>query len=176
MNRTGIVLLSVLALVGLGLVGGDTDAWGHGAIAGGGDRVHTCVRGGAPRTVRVVTAAQNCTGSETGIDIPHNGTFIGVDIGTAVTTSIGGAAAVSAGGSTGPITVACTPDPSPPNPPIHRAVGATVSQASDLVVAESRLASPTSWEVRLVTVTGVAANATKTATVAPLCMRLFQQQ
>jgi hypothetical protein len=164
MKRAGLALLSVVALVG-----GNTVAWGHGAIAGGGDRVHTCMRGSAPRTLRVVTPGQTCTGSEQGVDLPHNGTFIGVDIGPAVAVSL--PAAAVAGESTGVINLACTPDPAPPDPPIHRAIGATVSGPSAFALTVSRLASPTTWEVSLAAITAGA----KSATVAPICMRLFQQ-
>jgi hypothetical protein len=166
-NRAGLVLLSVLSLAGLALVGSGTVAWGHGSIAGGGDRVHTCVRGGAPRTVRVVTDTQTCTGSETGIDFPHNGTFIGVDLAGPVTTSV----TAAANDSIGPITVQCPGDPPPPGSPTHRAIGATMSQSTDLLLTESRLASPTSWEVRFVALTG----GPKTVTVSAICMRLFNQ-
>ena len=164
MKRAGLALLSVVALMG-----SNTVAWGHGAVAGGGDRVHTCVRGSSPRSVRVVTPAQTCNGSETGIDFPHNGTFIGVDIGPAVAVGIPGPGAI--GANTGPINLACTPDPAPPDPPVHRAIGATISGGSDLVIQTSRLASPTTWEVSLIALTAGA----KTASIAPICMRLFQQ-
>lgn len=166
MKRAGLALLSVVALVGT-----NTVAWGHGAIAGGGDRVHTCMKGSAPRTLRVVTPGQVCTGSEQGVDFPHNGTFIGVDIGTAVTASLPGAAA--AGTTTGPITLACTPDPAPPSPPIHRVIGATLSGSNDFALTVSRMASPTTWEVVLAGITSTAS--AKTAQVAPICIRLFQQ-
>jgi len=164
MKRAGLALLSIVALTG-----SQTVAWGHGAIAGGGDRVHTCVKGSAPRTLRVVTPTQTCTGSEQGIDFPHNGTFIGVDIGHAETAALPTGA--KAGDTTGPITLACTPDPAPPDPPIHRVIGATISGPSDFALTVSRLASPTTWEITLAAIKDGA----KTATVAPICMRLFQQ-
>ena len=107
-NRTKVVKRAALAVTSVvALVGGDTAAWGHGALPGGGDRVHTCLRGAARRTLRVVTDVQECTGSESGLDFPHNGTFMGVDIGGTVMVSLPGAAV---GATTGPITVACTPD------------------------------------------------------------------
>jgi hypothetical protein len=115
----------------------------------------------------VVTPTQACAGSEQGIDIPHTGTLVGVAFGASVTTSFTAAANVVSG----PITVACTPDPAPPNPPINRVVGVTVSQSQDLALAVTRPASPTAWEVAFVAPTpGV-----KTVTVAPICMPLFQQ-
>lgn len=164
MKRAGLALLSVVALVGT-----NTVAWGHGAIAGGGDRVHTCMKGSAPRTLRVVTPGQTCTGSEQGIDFPHNGTFIGVDIGSARTAALGPGAKF--GDTTGPISLACTPDPAPPNPPIHRVIGATISGHSDFALTASHMSSPTTWEVSLAAITDGA----KTAQVAPICIRLFQQ-
>jgi hypothetical protein len=126
------------------------------------------MKGSSPRTLRVVTPGQACTGSEQGIDLPHNGTFIGVDIGAAQSVALFGAVA---GESTGVINLSCTPDPAPPDPPIHRAIGATISGGSDLALTMSRLASPTSWEVSLAAITA----GDKSATVAPICMRLFQQ-
>ena len=162
LKGTGLAVLSVLAVVG-----GGTIAWGHGAVSPGGDRVHTCVRGSVLRTLRVVTPAQACTSSEQGIDFPHSGTLIGVDFGAPVTTSFTATANVISG----PITVACTPDPAPPGLPIHRAVGATVSQTQDLALAVTRSASPTAWEVAFVAPTA----GVKTVTVTPICMPLFQQ-
>lgn len=164
MKRAGLALLSVVALVG-----SNTVAWGHGAIAGGGDRVHTCMKGSSPRLLRVVTPGQGCTGSEQGIDFPHNGTFIGVDIGTAEAASL--PAGAKAGDSTGPITLACTPDPAPPDPPVHRVIGATISGPSAFALTNSHMSSPTTWEVSLAAITDGA----KTASVAPICIRLFQQ-
>jgi hypothetical protein len=163
LKRAGLAVLSVLVVAG-----SSTIAWGHGSVVGGSDRVHTCVRSLVPRIVRVVTPSQACTGSEQGIDIPHNGTLNGVVVGAPVTTSFTAAANVVSG----PITVACTPDPAPPNPPIQRAVGVTVSQAQDLAVAVSRPAGPTAWEVAFV----APAPGVKAVTVAPICMSLFFQQ
>jgi hypothetical protein len=162
LKLAGFAVLSVLVLAG-----GNTIAWSHGSVSPGSDRVHTCVRGSILRTVRVVTPAQTCTSSETGIDLPHNGTFMGVVFGDSVTTSFTAAADVVSG----PITVGCTPDPPPPNPPVHRVVGVSVSQAQDLALAVTRPASPTAWEVAFVAPTA----GLKTVTVAPVCLPVFAQ-
>jgi len=161
-KRAGLAVLSVLVVVG-----SSTVAWGHGSVTHGGDRVHTCVRSLFPRIIRVITPSQACTGSEQGIDIPQNGTLNGVVVGAPVAATFTAAADVVSA----PITVACTPDPAPPNPPINRVVGVTIGQAQDLALAVSRPAGPTAWEVAFVAPTpGV-----KVVNVSPICMSLFFQ-
>lgn len=96
--RAGVVLLSVLTLVGTGAV-----AWGHGSpsasIPDGEGTIHACFSNGATKTLRVVAPTQTCSSSQGGVDWPANGVltnltesapvsvnFAGTPFGTAVIT------------------------------------------------------------------------------------------
>lgn len=162
LNRAGPVLLTVLALVTSGTV-----AWGHGGLPGSpaNSRVHTCVLPVGPlRLPRVVADTDICLPAvETGIDLPQNGTLIGVDIGAPVTTTL----AMMPDTRSGPITVSCPA----PIPPSHTIIGATVSHSTNASVSTSVRMTDTTWQVTLIAPTG----GSKTVVVAPICMRLFQQ-
>jgi hypothetical protein len=71
-TRAGIVLLSVLALVGTGAV-----AWGHGtpsaSIPDANGTIHACFPSGGTRTLRVVAPTQTCAASQSGVDWAVNG-------------------------------------------------------------------------------------------------------
>lgn len=165
LNRAGLVLLILLTLVSTGTV-----AWGHGTIAGGGavSRVHTCVLPvGALRLPRVVADTDFCIPAvETGLDIPQNGTLIGVDIGPAVTMTIPTVANMQS-----PVIAANCPTPAAGLPPTHTVIGVTVSQNGDATLSTSNRISDVSWEVTFISPSG----GSKAISVAPICMRLFQQ-
>ena len=66
-TRAGVVLLSVLALVGTGAV-----AWGHGApaasIPDADGTIHACFPTNGTRTLRVVAPTQTCAANQSGVD------------------------------------------------------------------------------------------------------------
>jgi len=167
LRRTGLALLSVVALVG-----NSPPAWGHGTIAGGGTTVHTCMRALAPRILRIVTPTEACSTAEQGLDLPHNGTLIGVALGD----TAGGAAGVTLATAmkviSAPIVASCPPDVIvPPNSGTYRAVGVTFGHTTDLALAVSLPASPTTWQVAFISPTG----GPKTVFVQAVCVLQFQQ-
>jgi hypothetical protein len=162
-RRTAIAVLSVVALVG-----NSPPAWGHGTIAGGGTTVHTCMRALAPRIVRLVTPTEACSSFEQGLDLPHNGTLIGVELGPTIV----GPLTTAANAITAPIVASCPPDVAvPPNSGTFRAVGVTFTHTDDLALAVSLPTSPTTWQVAFITPTG----GPKTVTVQAICVMEFQQ-
>ena len=168
LNRTGLAVLCVVALVG-----NTPAAWGHGTIAGGGSTVHTCMRALSPRLLRIVTPAEACSSFEQGLDFPQNGTLIGVALGPS-TVPAGGTLAATAGVITPPIVASCPPDVTAPptaNTGSFRAVGVTFSHTSDLALAVSLPTSPTTWQVAFIAAT----TAAKAVTVQAVCVLQFVQ-
>ncbi len=166
LNRAGLVLLSVLALVASGTV-----AWGHAPIAGGGDSVHTCVRGAPPRTLRVVTSTEACTGAEQGLDWPQNGTLIGVVYGDPVATNFTAAAGDVSAPTPLPCPAATTPlGGTAPQPNV--AIGATFTQGATVGVALAEsVPSGNDWSVKFVAITAGA----KALSSRAICVTRFQQ-
>ena len=140
-----------------------------GALPGGApSRVHTCVLPLGPlRLPRVVTETEGCLPLlETGLDFPQNGTLIGVEFGTAFTTTLPMPVADT---QSAPIVVSC-PIPAV-GPTTHAAIGATLSHSTDATLSTSNQAGPAVWSVTLIAPTA----GPKTVVVTPICMRLFQQ-
>lgn len=179
LNRTGIAVLSVVALVG-----NSPAARSHGSIAGGGDRVHTCVRSLSPRILRIVTPADVCSSFEQGVDFPHNGTLIGVELGPPAPAGGFVLAAPAAKVLLAPIVVACPPTPAPAPPTLltsatgpawlYRAVGVTFTHGTDLTLAVSHPTSDTTWEVAFIAATPGLPDKV-VSEVRAVCVRLFQQ-
>lgn len=176
LNRTGLALLSVLALVG-----DRTVAWGHGTIGGGGDRVHTCMRALPPRLLRVVTPAEVCSSFEQGLDFPSGGTLIGVELGPDPLVPLVVPFTVTAGAMSPPIVVAC---PAPPAPAagtllgpatgpawLYRVIGVSFTHTDDLWLALSQPTSDTTWQVAFIAATG----GNKNVVIQAVCVRQFQQ-
>lgn len=165
-NRTVVAVLCVMALVG-----NSPAAWGHGAIGGaGGNTVHTCTRSLSPRIIRIVTPAEVCSSFEQGVDLPQNGTLIGVELGPAAGTGGTVSLAATADVISAPIVAACPATPAPPNW-LYRAVGVTFSHTTDLAVAVSFPMSATTWQVAFIAAT----TGPKDVAVQAVCVREFQQ-
>lgn len=168
-SRTGLAVLSVVALVG-----NSPPAGGHGTIAGGGTTVHTCIRSLSPRLLRIVTPADVCSSSEQGIDLPQVGslvvdTGIGVELGP-ITAAPGAGLAAVADNLTAPMVAACPANPTPPTH-VYRAIGVTFLHTTDLALAESFPTSTTTWQVSFIAAT----TGNKPVTVQAVCVRQFQQ-
>lgn len=163
LSGAGLVLLSVLAMVGTGTV-----ARGHGPLAPGTDRVHTCaIPVAGVRVLRVVENTDICIPQvEQGFDFPQNGTLTGVDIGPANTVT----RTLAPNIRSDPIPVSCPATPAT-GPVLYRVVGATVSHSTDASLSTSAQTTNTSWEVRLISPTGGA----MVFSVAAICMRVFAQ-
>lgn len=163
LRRTGLAVLSVVALLG-----NSPPAWGHGSIAGGGTTVHSCMRALSPRIVRIVTPGQACSSFEQGLDLPHNGTLIGVALGAPVIAALATAADVISP----PIVASCPPDVAvPPNSGPFRAVGITFTHTSDLSLAVSLPIGPNTWQVAFISPAG----GPRTVTVQAVCVQEFLQ-
>ena len=164
LRRTGLAVLERVALLG-----NSPPAWGHGSIAGGGTTVHSCMRALSPRIVRIVTPGQACSSFEQGLDLPHNGTLIGVVLAPQSSPPWLHVADVISP----PIRIAsCPPDVAvPPNSGPFRAVGITFTHTSDLSLAVSLPIGPNTWQVAFISPAG----GPRTVTVQAVCVQEFLQ-
>jgi hypothetical protein len=164
LKRTGLILVSVLALVGTGTV-----AWGHGSAVSSipdpaDGRIHACFPNNAPRTLRVVAPTQTCSASQSGVDWPANGVLTQLTESAAVPVSL---PATALTGSNSAV-VSCAP---------KQAIGVTF-QSPDLtkpvaLVGSTRGGAVPGTELT-VTFTSLTANA-QTIQVRALCVTSFAQ-
>jgi len=167
-KRAGLVVLSVLALVGTGTV-----AWGHGPpgplAPDSTGTIHTCIsNSGTQRTVRAIAPTQTCASSQSGLDWPATGVLTGlVETGPlAMTLNLPAGA-----GQTNFVNLTCPAD--------KVAIGlatftTTAPTAPAVVVATSRGGSP-AGNVLTVTFANLFAAAATVDNLRALCVTQFAQ-
>jgi hypothetical protein len=167
-KRAGLIVFSVLALVGTGTV-----AWGHGppgpTAPDPTGTIHACIpNGGTQKTVRVIAPTQTCSSSQSGLDWPATGVLTGmVDSGAPMLPLTLPAGA----GSTASATLSC--------PTGKVAIGlsvftTTAPMAPAVLVAQSRGGAP-AGNTLTVTFANLFAAAATISDLTALCVTQFAQ-
>jgi len=167
-KRGGLILLSVLALVGTGTV-----AWGHGppgpTAPDPTGTVHACIsNSGNQKTVRVIAPTQTCASSQSGLDWPATGVLTNM----VETGPLAGPLFLPAGaGQTGFVNITCPTD--------QVAIGlaqftTTAPTAPAVLVAMSRGGSPVG-NTLTVTFANLFAAASQIDNLRALCVTQFAQ-